>query len=130
MKALHGAFDRIAVLVEAAVADALPARHLATQPGHGQAAFPAQFLGLAQRRDDRVAQYRTRHHRRVRVARVRLPAAEDHHLQIHPDLGCSQPGAIGRGHGVEQVGDEQMQRIRVEFTDRLRHAQQPRIPHA
>ena len=56
--------------IEAGVADARVARHHAAQAGHRQAAFPALFLVVAERRDRRIDQHRLGHRRRVRVALV------------------------------------------------------------
>ena len=104
------------------------ARHQAAQAGHRQAAFPAVFHLVGQRRDDRIAQDGLRHRRRVGIALVAVEA-EDHQLQVHADLRRGQSHALGGGHGLEHVRDQRAQLGRAEMRHGRGHAQQPRVAH-
>ena len=78
---------------------------------------------------DRIEQHRARHRRRLGIARVDVLGAEDHQLQVDADLRRRQAGAVGGVHGVEHVGDQQVDSSRVECGHGLGHAQQARIAH-
>ena len=99
---------RIALRVEARVADARPARHHAAQAGHRQAAFPAVLELVGERRDHRIDELGVRHRLGVGIARVALDA-EDHHAQRHADLRRGEPGAVLRLHRVAHVGQQRVQ---------------------
>ena len=128
VKALGLAVDGAPERILPGVANAREARHLAAQAGHRQAALPALFHLIAQRRDQRVDQDRFRHRRRIGVTLV-LPESEDHQCQVDPDLRRGQAGAASRVHGLEQVGDQRAHGRGVEFTHGLGDAQQARVAH-
>src|SRR6185295_14580655 len=128
VKSFRLALDRTAVEVEAAVADAREARHDAAQSGHRQTAFPALFLHAPDRLDRRIDEDRLGHRRRVGIAVVAVEA-EDDELQVDADLRCREPGAVGRVHRLEHVGDELAQLGRREALDRTRDREQPRVAH-
>ena len=114
--------------VEAGVADARMARHHAAQAGHRQAALPTIHHLFIQRRDHRVDQHRGRHGRRIGVAHV-ARVAEDHQLQIDTDLRRRQTSTVGRGHGLEHVGNQYLQLRRAKCAHGRGHTQQARVAH-
>lgn len=58
-----------------------------------------------------------------------MAEAEDHQLQVYPDLGRGQPGTVDGTHGLEHVVHQLRQFRRTELRDRLRLAQQARVAH-
>src|SRR6185436_3536704 len=74
MEVLHLALERLAVLVEPGIAQALEARHPAAHAGHRQAALPAFLDLVGERLEHRVDQHRVRHFLDAGIARVGLHA--------------------------------------------------------
>src|SRR5687768_15640355 len=89
-------------LVETRIAQLLVARHDAAHARHGQAAFPALFEIVRQRRQHRVDEHGLRHRLDAGIARIGGDA-EDHHAQRHADLRRGKPGAVQVRHGVAHI---------------------------
>ncbi|MCY1431500.1 hypothetical protein D9M71_474700 [compost metagenome] len=108
MEAVGKAVDRVALGVDAFVADVLETRHHAAQTGHRQAAFPTLLKFAGCRRDHRVEQDGLRHRLGIRVTLAALEA-EDHQLQVDTDLWCGQAHATHMAHGFEHIFDQLLQ---------------------
>jgi hypothetical protein len=77
---------------------------------------------------DRVDQYRKGHGIRFRVARVQFEA-EYHDAQAHPDLRCSEAGAIEIAHGVPHIGKQAFELGSAKLEYRFGYRQEARIAH-
>src|SRR6185312_2967274 len=85
VEAFGAAVDAYALWVEALVADQRITADRAAQARYGQAAFPAFFHVLRQRRDQWIEQDRARHRGRIGIALVAIEA-RSHQLQVDADL--------------------------------------------
>src|SRR4029077_1613139 len=92
VKALYGALDLRAVLVEATIVQATIARHETAHPRHRQASFPTLILLGSERRHKWIHQHGVGHGRDVRIARV-VVELEYHHAATDPDLRGRDTGA-------------------------------------
>ena len=111
VEALGDPFDRRAVQIDTAVADATEARHRAGQPGNRQAALPALVGRAIQHLDHRIDQRgqsdrpARRAFRCVRIRRPRHRYVEDDDTQGHVHLRCRKPYPRRVGHRLGHVGD-------------------------
>ena len=102
VKALSFPVDRLAELVEAAVADADPAGHDTAQARHGQAALPALDLDVAERRDDRIDEHRFRYAFRIGITQAVLHA-ENYYAKRYADLRRGQTRAVQSLHRIAHI---------------------------
>ena len=119
--------------------DAAVTGHQAHQPRHGQAAFPAQFLRIAQGRDLRVHQGGQGHTGLFTlIGRRLLPALGggplpfdeiDEQAQRHMDLGRGQAGALRILHGLDHVAHQRTDLRRPRIFDLPGPGCQNRVTH-
>ncbi|OLY74177.1 hypothetical protein AU074_27865 [Pseudomonas sp. ATCC PTA-122608] len=130
VEAFGNPHNRLALGIEAFVANLLVTVHCPTQAGHRQAPFIAFFQHRAEWRDQRVDQDGLGHGGRVRVAFAALET-EDHQLQVHTHLRRGQANATDVLHGLEHVINQLPQLRAVEHLRRNRrgNTQQALIAH-
>ena len=129
MEAARFAFDPAAFRVVTRVTDPRVARHDAAKPRHRQTTLPPFFHVVRERNQHRIDDLGIRNRLRIGIARIVLDT-EYHDAQRNANLRRRETRALVLSHRIAHVGEQRVDRRRVEPRNFLRAFEQTRIAHA